>query len=83
MFSKYFELANGIFSVLIFVSHVLVFTLLLSPLSRAAPAYSASKGQIGGLLLTWIPPRFFSSLSWNGSAHPPSDSGVANHSRSK
>lgn len=45
--------------------------------------YSASRGQIGGLLLTWIPPRFFSSLSWNGSAQPPSDSGVASHKRSK
>lgn len=46
-------------------------------------AYSASRGHIGGLLLTWMPPRFFSSLSWKGSAQPPSDSGVASHSRSR
>lgn len=43
--------------------------------------YSASRGHTGGLSLTWIPPRFFSWLSWNGSFQPPSSSGVLSHSR--
>lgn len=50
---------------------------------RSTHSYSASSGHIGGLLSTWIPPRFFSSLSWKGRAQPPSDSGVASHRRSK
>ncbi len=41
--------------------------------------YSASRGALGGMSLTWTPPRFFSWLSGMGSAHPPSPSGVASH----
>jgi hypothetical protein len=41
--------------------------------------HSASSGQTGGLSFTWIPPRFFSAESWNGSLQPPSLSGVASH----
>ena len=43
--------------------------------------YSASRCATGATSSTWIPPLFFSSLSWNGSFHPPSLSGVANHNR--
>lgn len=41
--------------------------------------YSASSGATGAVSLTWIPPRFFSLVSWKGSFQPPSSSGVLNH----
>lgn len=46
-----------------FVSHKLVHHHPLLTLPLSGKAYSASRGQMGGLLFTWMPPRFFSSLS--------------------
>ena len=43
--------------------------------------HSPSSGYFGGVSSTWMPPRFFSSLSGNGKCQPPSLSGVESHNR--
>ncbi|CAG9941770.1 unnamed protein product [Clonostachys rosea f. rosea IK726] len=49
-----------------------VFFFFLAVAAALLAVILQKKGALGAVLSTWTPPRFFSKLSWNGSAQPPS-----------